>query len=160
LFLCFLQTYGFAKIIFNPMKKFSLNYTLLFFVTAGLMTIVAGACKRYKMEPTKALIRVIDADGQPVQFSKVRIYALPSEFPPPSNAVRFDTCGVTSSDGSVEFDFTTYYEAGQAGFAVLDVTACKSGFVGEGIIKITEEENNEETITILSGPCTIPSDCE
>ena len=142
------------------MKKISFVLGGLFLVLAGLFTTVLSSCNRYKVEPTKALIRVVDMDGAPVRFSKVRIYALPSEFPPPSNAVRFDTCGVTSSDGSVEFDFTQYYEAGQAGFAVLDITACKTGFVGEGIIKITEEENNEETITILAGPCTIPSDCE
>ncbi len=142
------------------MKKISFVLGGMFLVLAGLFTTVLSSCNRYKVEPTKALIRVVDMDGAPVRFSKVRIYALPSEFPPPSNAVRFDTCGVTSTDGSIEFDFSPYYQSGQAGFAVLDIMACKDGQFAEGIIKISEEANNEETVTLVPGVCQIPSDCE
>jgi hypothetical protein len=142
------------------MKKFSFVFGAMLVILLGISSGILSGCHRYKVEPTKALIRVVDMDGAPVKFSKVRIYALPSEFPPPSNAVRIDTCGVTSTDGSVEFDFSSYYQSGQAGFAVLDIMACKDGQYAEGIIKITEMDNNEETVTLVPGACQIPSDCE
>ena len=144
------------------MKNKNFQLTLIFLVFVGGVSPVLTSCNRYKVEKTRAVIRVIDNTGAPIKFAKVRVFAEPSEFPPPSNALRFDTCGVTGSDGAVEFDFSSYYQSGQAGFAVLDVAACVGGpnRYGEGIIKIKEQDVSEETVTVLSGSCLIPSDCE
>jgi hypothetical protein len=48
----------------------------------------------------------------------------------------------------VTFDFSDFYEEGQAGFAVLDIEASKGSDEGEGIIKIEEKKVNEETVVI------------
>jgi hypothetical protein len=55
---------------------------------------------------------------------------------------------VTNGTGKVSFDFTDYYQEGQAGFAVLDIEASKGSLEGEGIIKIEEMKTNEETVVI------------
>jgi hypothetical protein len=144
------------------MKNKNFQLSLYFFLVIGGLLFTITSC-RYKVESTRAVIRVVDHNGTPIKFAKVRVFAEPSEFPPPSNALRFDTCGVTGTDGSVEFDFSPYYQAGQAGFAVLDVAACATSpsRYGEGIIKIKEQEASEETVTILIGAsCLIPADCE
>ncbi len=144
------------------MKNKNFLLPLYFFLGIGVMLFTVTSC-RYKVEKTKALIRVVDHNGEAMKFAKVRVFAEPSEFPPPSNALRFDTCGITGSDGTVEFDLSSYYQAGQAGFAVLDVAACMAAPAryGEGLIKVKEQEVSEETVTLIIGAsCLIPADCE
>lgn len=55
---------------------------------------------------------------------------------------------MTDSRGHARFDYTQQYKQGQAGFAVLDIVSFKDSAVGEGIIKILEEEVNEETVKL------------
>lgn len=105
-----------------------------------------NSCKKDKQ--TIATVLVVNADGEPVPGASVRLYAVPSETPPPPNAIRFDTTQVTNGTGKVSFDFSEFYKKGQAGFAVLDMAASKGAESGEGIIKIEEEKTTEETITI------------
>lgn len=105
-----------------------------------------NSCKKDKQ--TIATITVVNDQGTPVPGASVRLYAVPSETPPPPNALRFDTTQVTNGTGKVSFDFSDFYKKGQAGFAVLDVAASKGVDSGEGIIKIEEEKTTEETITI------------
>ena len=105
-----------------------------------------NSCKKDK--ETIATILVVDEDGQAVPGAAVRLYSVPSENPPPPNALRFDTTQVTNGTGKVTFDFSDFYKKGQAGFAVLDIAASKGSLEGEGIIKIQEEETTEESITI------------
>ena len=62
--------------------------------------------------------------------------------------VRFDTTQVSNAAGSVSFDFSDFYEQGQAGFAVLDIEATKGALSGIGIIKVEEETTNEQTIIL------------
>jgi hypothetical protein len=91
---------------------------------------------------------VVNDDGEPVPGASVRLYAVSSETPPPPNEIRFDTTQVTNGTGKASFDFTDYYEKGQAGFAVLDIEASKGSLEGAGIIKIEELKINEETVVI------------
>lgn len=104
------------------------------------------SCKKDKQ--TIATVLVVNSDGEPVPGATVRLYAVPSETPPPPNAIRFDTTQVTNGTGKVTFDFSDFYEKGQAGFAVLDIEASKGSESGEGIIKIEEEKTTEESVTI------------
>jgi hypothetical protein len=115
-------------------------------IFAGLMVIAVAGCK--KDQQTIATITVVNADGEAVPGASVRLYAVSSETPPPPQEVRFDTTQVTNGTGKVSFDFTDYYEEGQAGFAVLDIEASKGSLEGEGIIKIEEMKTNEETVVI------------
>jgi hypothetical protein len=115
-------------------------------IFAGLMVIAISGCK--KDQQTIATITVVNADGEAVPGASVRLYAVSSQTPPPPQEVRFDTIQVTNGTGKVSFDFTDYYEEGQAGFAVLDIEASKGSLEGEGIIKIEEMKTNEETVVI------------
>jgi hypothetical protein len=112
----------------------------------GMMAIAVAGCK--KDQQTIATITVVNSDGEAVPGASVRLYAVPSETPPPPNDIRFDTTQVTNGTGKVSFDFTDYYQEGQAGFAVLDIEASKGSLEGEGIIKIEEMKTNEETVVI------------
>jgi len=137
-FLCFALMQAYMKRI-QIVKIFG---TLM---VVGLIIAVNG-CKKDKH--TIATITVVNEDGEPVPGASVQLYAVPSETPPPPNAIRFDTTQVTNGTGKVSFDFSEFYKKGQAGFAVLDIKATKGIQSGEGIIKIEEEKTTEETITI------------
>lgn len=115
-------------------------------IFVGMMAIAVSGCK--KDQQTIATITVVNSDGEAVPGASVRLYAVPSETPPPPNDIRFDTTQVTNGTGKVSFDFTDYYQEGQAGFAVLDIEASKGSDEGEGIIKIEEKKVNEETVVI------------
>jgi len=112
------------------------------------LTIVMSGCKKNKDKKTVAIVTVVDEDGAVVAGASVRLYAVPSENPPPPNAIRFDTTQVSNGAGSVTFDFSDFYEEGQAGFAVLDIEAVKGSLEGAGIIKIVELETTEETVVM------------
>ena len=112
------------------------------------ITLVMSGCKKNKDKKTVAIVTVVDEDGAVVAGASVRLYAVPSENPPPPNAIRFDTTQVSNGAGSVTFDFSDFYEEGQAGFAVLDIEAKKGSLDGAGIIKIVELETTEETVVM------------
>ena len=124
-------------------KSFNIVMTFCF---AGALMIAVSGCKKDKQ--TIATVTVVNEDGEAVPGATVRLYAQPSETPPPPNAIRFDTTQVTNATGKVTFDFSDFYEEGQAGFAVLDIEASKGSDDGEGIIKIEEKKVNEETVVI------------
>lgn len=121
------------------MRRFFLNTLLV-----AVSVLMLPACNKEK--PTKAVITVVDEAGRPVAGATVRLYANPAF--PPKEPTRLDKQGVTFSSGWVEFDYSEFYKQGQAGFAVLDITATKDGFSGTGIIKIEEERTNEETVVL------------
>lgn len=116
---------------------------------AALLAVAFSACN--KEEPTTVVINVKDADGSPVPEAYVRLFANPA-VPAQPDLSRLKREGMTGSDGSVEFDYTGQYEQGQAGFAVLDILTFKDTMYAEGIIKILEEENNEETLIMEEIP--------
>lgn len=106
---------------------------------------VLSSCK--KDQETVATILVLDNSGNPVPSATVRLFGEPSENCDGCN-IRFDTLGVTNGTGKVTFDFSDFYKAGQAGFAVLNIEATKGTLFGEGIIKIEEEKSTEESVTV------------
>ncbi len=116
------------------------------FCFVGSLLIAVSGCKKDKQ--TIATVIVVNEDGEAVPGATVRLYAQSSETPPPTNAIRFDTTQVTNATGKATFDFSDFYEEGQAGFAVLDIEASKGSDEGEGIIKIEEMKVNEETVVI------------
>lgn len=110
------------------------------------MLFAINSCKKDKQ--TIATVLIVNTDGEPVPGAEVRLFAVSSLETPPPNALRFDTIQITNGTGKVSFDFSDFYEKGQAGFAVLDIEAKKGAEAGQGIIKIEEEKTTEETITI------------
>lgn len=117
--------------------------------TAALVLIafavVGTGCKKEK--DTRARITVQKEDGARVAGAYVKLFANP--IPPlQSDFSRLTQEGMTDGSGQVEFDYTAFYKQGQAGFAVLDIVSFKDSLVGRGIIRINEEETNEETVTL------------
>jgi len=97
-------------------------------------------------EPTVGVVKVVDAEGRPVQGATVKLFADPTF--PLGDPNRLDQETVTDSDGAATFDYSDFYEQGQSGFAVLDILATKDTLLGEGIIKIVEEETSEEIVVL------------
>ena len=117
---------------------------LLCSLVAMILIPVATSCNKEK--DTVAIITVVDTGGRPVDSAYVKLFAnLAYPIGDPSRLLRE---GLTDGSGQVEFDYTDQYKQGQAGFAVLDIVSFKDSAVGEGIIKILEEETNEESITL------------
>jgi hypothetical protein len=127
------------------------SFTLFITVFSLFLVGVVSSCKKDK--ETTATITVVDADGQVVPGASVRLYGKGSCA---TCAVRFDTIDVANGSGKVTFNFSEYYKKGQAGFAVLDVKVCKGTLAGTGIIKIQEENANDESISVEAvSECTI-----
>lgn len=116
---------------------------LLFILGAGL-----GSCNKEK--DTKAQITVLDSAGAVVAGAYVKLFANPTT-PLQADFSRLTKEGTTGSDGKVTFDYSEFYKRGQAGFAVLDIMASKDSLTGDGIIRIEEEQTNEETVVIAYG---------
>lgn len=109
----------------------------------GLTTF--SSCR--KEADTLAKIRVVDTSGAAFAGAMVRLYPTPTVNN--HNAIVIDDTLYTDADGWTIFDYTDKFNLGQAGFTVLDIEV-RSGdsLYGEGIIKIVEEEINEETVII------------
>ncbi len=110
-------------------------------VTAALFS----ACNKEK--DTIAIITVEDENGFALPNAYVKLYANPTY--PTGDPTRLMQEKMTDSQGKATFDYTDFYKQGQAGFAVLDITSFRDSMVGQGIIKILEEETNEETVVLV-----------
>jgi hypothetical protein len=110
------------------------------------MGVIFSSTGCRKKKDTTALIYVLDAQNQRVAGAQVVLKGESTvQNSPP--VVLFDT---TLSDGSgvASFNFNDVYQLGQAGVAVLNIEAKKDALSGEAIIKIEQEEENEETVFI------------
>lgn len=116
---------------------------------AVLLAFVLSGCNKEK--PTTVIITVKDADGAPVPDAYVKLFANPA-VPLKPDLTRMMKEGMTKGNGTVEFDYTGLYEQGQAGYAVLDILTFRDTMYAEGIIKVLEEETNEETLFMQEIP--------
>ncbi len=117
------------------------------FTNALVIAVVAtifAACN--KEEPTRVAIIVTDEAGNPVSEAYVSLYAAPAF--PLGDPNRLNKEAYTNAAGRADFDYSEFYKQGQAGFAVLDILCTKDSLIGRGIIKVLEEENNEETVIL------------
>jgi hypothetical protein len=113
-------------------------------LVVALLLPFATSCN--EEEPTVGVVRVTDLEGRPVAGATVKLFADPTF--PLGDPNRLDKETVTDASGAASFDYSDFYEQGQSGFAVLDILATKDTLIGEGIIKIVEEETSEETVVI------------
>jgi len=125
----------------NPMTTITFRSVLTSALMVALLAF-GSACNKEK--PTTVIITVKDASGEPVPEAYVRLFANP--IPAQDDASRLMKEAMTTGDGKAEFDYTSFYEQGQAGFAVLDILTFKDSTYAEGIIKVLEEETNEQTL--------------
>ncbi len=115
-------------------------------LVAGLATTMESC---HKTKDTTVEIFVNNEIGSPVPGARVRLFgesSLTSDQPP--GEIILDHTQHTDENGRAFFDYTYYYEAGQAGFAVLSVDIHKElpspqqDLILETIIKIEEQKNN------------------
>lgn len=99
-----------------------------------------------KEEDTIALVRVVDVEGVPVEQVLVKVFPEPSNTSAQEGNLIPEVEQFTDAAGEATFDFSEYYEQGQAGFAVLNIEATKDTVLIEGIIKVDPEVINEETL--------------
>ena len=122
----------------------------LFFV--GLIVVGSTLVGCNKKEDTIAKIYVRDANNDVVSGVKVIIYGESTE-PGKQGKVNIADTTTSNSAGEAIFNLNYMYQAGQAGVAVLNLSANKpvpggSSLTGSGIIKVVEELTNEETVFI------------
>ena len=123
----------------------ALRRALTSVMALAVMAVLLPSCTKEK--PTVARITVMKEDGTLVKDAYVKLFANP--LVPLGDPNRLTKESETDLDGLVEFDYSEFYEQGQSGFAVLDILCTYDTLVGEGIIKIVEEETSEETVVIL-----------
>lgn len=114
-------------------------------LTIVLFAAVFAACN--KEEPTTAVIIVKNAAGELMPGAYVKLFANPAY--PLADPSRLMKEANADGAGRATFDYSEFYEQGQSGFAVLDIISTSDTLVGEGIIKIVEEETTEETVILL-----------
>lgn len=108
------------------------------------ITFAFGSCR--KKGDTIVKITVRDTANALVPGAQVILYGTSTETPI-KPVVRRDTA-VTNTDGIATFNFNEVYQLGQAGVAVLDISAKKDGLIGQGMIKVEEEKENTATVLI------------
>lgn len=111
---------------------------------AGLMSLGLGSCN--KKEDTIAKVTVLDTANVRVVNARVVLYGTSTETPA-KPVIRRDTT-FTNSSGVAIFNYNDVYQLGQAGVAVLNISARKGDLKGEGIIKIEEEQESKATVLI------------
>jgi len=115
-------------------------------IFAFALLLIFTACKK-EIEPTVAVITVIDVQDRPINNATVRLFGKASGAIPVEGE-RIDFTKTTNAQGTVSFDLSDFYEAGQTGFAVLDIRASRGVLEGENIIRVVEEQKNEATVRI------------
>jgi len=108
----------------------------------GGMSLGLGSCN--KKADTIAKVKVRDTSNALVSGARVILYGK-STLSPKKPVIRRDTA-YTNSSGVAVFNYNDVYQTGQAGVAVLDISARKGDLTAEGIIKIEEELENTTTV--------------
>jgi hypothetical protein len=124
------------------MKKYSF---LLIAIVFGLGVVTSLGCNKKKDTIAKIYIR--NADNALVSGAKVILYGESSE-PGQQGNVNVGDTTKSNSAGEAIFNLNDLYQKGQAGVAVLNISATLGTTTGNGIIKIVEEVTSEETVFI------------
>lgn len=125
------------------MKHLAVKSIFLFSLAAILISPMLGCRKK---GDTIAKITVRDSLDKLVVGALVRLDGQ-STLDTPKAIIRHDSA-YTNTSGVAIFDYNQVYQLGQAGVAVLNITAQKDGMKGTGIIKVEEEKTSTETVYI------------
>ena len=97
--------------------KFNLIFNKFMLINSLIVCFLFTSC--YKNNSTIAIIRVLDINSeQPIYGASVRVFYEDSSS---VNSSMIDFQSETTLEGVASFDFSEYYQDGQAGFAVLDI---------------------------------------
>jgi hypothetical protein len=129
------------------MMKRGLKTPLMVIAVLLIGTVFSSSGCRKKKD-TIAIIHVRDTAGSPVSGALVRLDGNSSLPPGQGGNENLHLSATSDGAGSATFNFNEVYQLGQAGVAVVDVTAEKDGMEGSGIIKVEQEKTSEETVFI------------
>ena len=120
----------------------SINSLIFFSFFLLIGSFLFSSC--HKTKDTTARITVRDKNSNLVIGAWVRVFGNSTT----TNTSIINDSIQSDSKGEAIFNYNKIYKAGQAGVAVLDITARKGALYGKGIIKIEQEKESIETIYI------------
>lgn len=118
-----------------------------FFALSVAAVVISTSLGCRKKGDTTVKITVRDSLDKLVVGALVRLDGQSTMDTPPNTIIRHDT-SYTNTSGVATFDYNQVYQLGQAGVAVLNITAEKNGMKGTGIIKIEEEKTSVATVYV------------
>ena len=128
------------------MKKYTLSTGLLLSGLAMVAMTFSGCSE----EPdTIAKVIVLDNEGIRVSGAQVALTGEPSD-DQQGLGKELTIADTTSSNAAGEaiFNLNAHYKSGQAGVAVLNVTAVKDDASGQAVIKVEEQTTSEVQVFI------------
>lgn len=119
---------------------------ILFIMTLSLAVIILVSC--HKKKDTIAKVVVYNHQNELVSDCRVVLWGKASEDgQSQGNVVLYDTA-YTDVAGEAIFYFNKLYQKGMAGVAILQIDARKGNLVGNGMIRVKEEEVVQEKVFI------------
>lgn len=112
----------------------------------GATMISIGSCR--KKQDTIAKIYVLDSTNSRVAGATVELIGEETPGYTGHGSVRDPKVTTTNDQGEAIFNYNDIYQLGQCGVAVFKIKASLGGAVGNGIIKVEQEETSEETVFI------------
>ncbi len=129
-------------------KKKTRNYSVrLFKLTLILFAFSFGLVSCYKKKDTILKVFVVDNIGSIVKGADVNIFAEPTDTTN-QNPISLNSSTFTDENGIAVFNLNTHYESGQTGVAIVKVKATFNNKIGESVVQIVEEIDNECNIQI------------
>jgi hypothetical protein len=122
------------------------TYFIYPLLALGLFAITFSTNSCRKKADTIAKVTVRDTANILVPGATVILYGI-STTEPKQPVARRDTV-TTNSSGVATVNYNDVYQLGQAGVAVLNISAEKGDLYGEGIIKVEQEEESTATVFI------------
>jgi hypothetical protein len=115
----------------------------------SLLILLLSITSCYKVKSTHATIIVTDKNGNVLPGTSIRVFPSPTQPPDPPAELNqsLDETKIADGNGRVFFDYSEYYKRGQVGLFVLNIEATSGDtLMVPGIIKVTEQADNYETI--------------
>lgn len=112
-------------------------------LTIGAAILSIGSCR--KKDDTIAKIYVLDQNNSRVAGATVELIG---ESSGGNGTLRDPKVATTNEQGEATFNYNDVYQLGQCGVAIFKIKASLGGAVGNGIIKVEQEETTEETVFI------------
>jgi hypothetical protein len=137
------------------MLKYNIKAISYCMLSALLISVVSLSCEKnnskddlviVKGDTTLVIVTIIDSLGSLVDSATVRLYYDSANSNEPD--IRFDSVRITNAAGQARWDLSDLTKPGQAGFAVLDITAFKEDLLGVGIVNVEEQKTTNQTVRI------------
>ena len=118
----------------------------LLILTIGTTIISLGSCR--KKADTIAKVYVLDQNNERVAGATVELIGEGTPGYNGHGVIREPKRATTNEQGEATFNYNDIYQLGQSGVAIFTIKASLGGAVGNGIIKVEQEETSREPVFI------------